>query len=108
MATLSKKIDATAIGTIDLTNGIDNVSQVFIGITFYNSGAIATPTDGTYTIEIQLVGMDNYLGVIYGEDVPAVEESPLLSYSGNAKALRYTPSGITGVDQIEITFIGES
>lgn len=107
MATISKKIDATATGTIDLTNGIDMVPRVFIGITFYDSGVIVTPTAGTYTIEIMPVGMENYLGVIYGEDVEAIEEVPLLSYAGNAKTLRYTPTGIADSDRVEITLIGE-
>lgn len=107
METKSKKIDATAAGTIDLTGSIDRKSRVSIGVTFYNSGVITTPTDGTYTITVSPVGMNNFLGIIGGENVDATLDAPFLSYSGNATVLRYVPSGIAGVDKIEITLIGE-
>lgn len=101
------KISATVESTFDLSGGVDLKARVTLGITFFDAtGNVVTPSAGSYTITASPIGMANFLNIIDGDNIDATLPVPSLSYAANADALKYTPTGITGVTSIEITAKG--
>lgn len=79
-------------------------AHVFVALHYTDSvGAPVTPTDGTFTIDINPIGMSTFIEIGMGTDVDATLPLCLLSYSANTDNLRYTPTGIVGADKVEIS-----
>lgn len=98
---------ATSAADIDLRNdAIQTTPHVFITVKFLLSDVVTTPSAGTYTIEVRAIGMDNFEAITNGTAIDATAASATLSYAANAEELRYTPTGITGVDAVQITIAG--
>lgn len=96
-------LSATAQQTIDLSQRVFGGPHVFVGVIFKNSGgSVVTPSAGTYTIDVLPVGMANFQTVDSGTDIDATVAPDQLSFAANAQTLRYTPTGITGADDITI------
>jgi len=94
-----KTISATATGTIDLTGNIQESPHVFIALQFLDSGgAVITPTGGTYTITVKTNGMAIFEAITDGTAIDATAAVSTLSFAGNAQALQYAPTSVTGND----------
>ena len=99
--------DVTETGIMDLSQKISGAPHVFIGVVFSDDqGETVTPSGGTYTIDINPVGMDNFKPIRGGTDIVATTSPELLDFATNAQKLRFTPNGITGADKIRITVTG--
>lgn len=104
---VSRRSNAATTTTIDLTeDGVNQTPHVFIALKFITGGSVVTPSAGTYTIEVRGAGMDNFEAIIDGTAIDATVVPATLSYATNADELRYTPTGITGADEVQITVTG--
>jgi len=105
---ITKTFDATATSTIDLTEReIQNTPHVFIGIKFIGAGgSVVTPSAGTYSITVRTSGMDNFESIPSGDAIDATAAVNTLSFASNAVELKYTPTGITGANEVRITVTG--
>jgi hypothetical protein len=104
---VSRRIQAASTGTIDLTeDGVSQTPHVFIAVKFITAGIIVTPGAGTYTIDVRGVGMPDYEAITDGTAIDATAATETLSYATNAEELRYTPTGVTGADEVQITVTG--
>lgn len=101
---INEALDATTQGEIDLTQHSVLGTHIFIGIRFTDSSDnTVTPSAGTYTIDVKVIGMDDFESVVDGSDINATNSPSLLSFAANAQTIRYTPTGITGADLINLT-----
>jgi hypothetical protein len=104
---VSRRFKSTSTSTIDLTeDGVSQTPHVFIAVKFITGGVVVTPSAGTYTIEVKGVGMDNFEAITNGTAIDATAAPATLSYATNAEELRYTPTGVTGADEVQITVTG--
>lgn len=102
-----RTISASSTASFDLSaDGINQTPHVFIAVQFQTGGSPVTPSAGTYTIEVKGVGMDNFEAIIDGTAIDATAAPATLSYATNAEELRYTPTGVTGANDIQITVTG--
>ena len=109
MASINRQIiSATAQSDIDIKGTTLDDPHVFITRTFLDAnGDPVTPTGGTYSIQIKLLGMPNFETIPSGTGIAASDASPnTLSFAGNAETLRYIPSSIVGAVNVQITVIG--
>ncbi len=104
---VSRRFNAGSTSTIDLSeDGVNQTPHVFIAVKFITGGSVVTPGAGTYTIEARGAGMDNFEAIIDGTAIDATAAPATLSYATNADELRYTPTGVTGADEVQITVTG--
>lgn len=101
-------ISATATDTIDLEE-IKKTPHVFIGVEFQDGGGSpVTPGAGTFSITIKTAGTNTFESIIDGDDIDATMPLDALSFATNAIELRYTPIGITGAVNVQLTILGNS
>ena len=100
--------DATATSTLDLTEReLQNTPHVFIGVKFIGAGgSFVTPSAGTFSLTVKSRGMENFESIQSGDVIDATAALSSLSFTGNATALKYTPTGITGANEVRITVTG--
>lgn len=107
MESLTKKLDATATGTIDLSQKIVHLPHVVIGIKFLDgSGNVVTPSAGTFSITIKIPGNETFHSIVGGSTIDATSSLDELSFGTNGEILKYTPTGITGAVTAEINVMG--
>ena len=106
---ISGKRDATQETIVDLSQQISGTPHVFVGYKFLDSSNnVVTPSAGTFSFTVKCAGMEIFEDIVGGVDIDATFPLSSLNFSANADALKYTPSGIIGADDIEITVIGNN
>lgn len=105
---ISEVLPATTTSTIDLTDRrVETTPHVFVGIKFIGAGgAIVTPSAGTFSITIKTIGMEVFESITGGDAINATVALAALSFATNADSLKYTPVGITGANEVQITVTG--
>ena len=89
--------------TVEQPTAILYKPHFFLGITFYAAGSVVSPTAGTFTIEVETWNNPGvWQAVDSGTDVDATAALSTLSVAGNVKAVRYTPTSVSGnsVDEV--------
>lgn len=103
----SEKLSATATDTIDLSQKIVHTPHVTIGIRFLNgAGAVVTPSAGTFSIMIKVVGNEKFHNIVGGNNIDATSALDELSFAGNGETLKYVPVSIAGAVTVEINLQG--
>jgi len=103
MPRISRTIDATASGTFDIDGLNETTPHTQIGIIFLNSDVPTTPNAGTFSISVKPQGSSTFELIQLGEDIDATAPINVITYSAIGDELKYEPTGVTGVDEVQIT-----